>query len=67
VAAELAAEDLDTKVKRHRQVMEAEAKVKRDKALTASLFRSFNEVEQPNSNPLLAKSHCLTATNPLLD
>lgn len=67
VAAELAAEDLDTKVKRHKQLREQKAKEDRDKAIQTYLYRAFNEVEGPDSNPLLAKSHRLTATNPLLD
>lgn len=67
VAAELAAEDLDTKVKRHRQLQEQKAKEQRDKAIQSYLYRAFNDVEAPDSNPLLAKSHRLTATNPLLD
>lgn len=67
VAAELAAEDLDTKVRRHRQLREQKAKEDRDKAIQSYMFRAFNDVEAPDSNPLLAKSHRLTATNPLLD
>jgi hypothetical protein len=67
VAAELAAEDLDTKVKRHRQLREQKAKEDRDKAIQSYMFRAFNDVEAPDSNPLLARSNRLTATNPLLD
>jgi hypothetical protein len=67
IAAELAAEDLDTKVKRHKQLRKQKAKEDRDKAIQTYLYRAFNEVEGPDSNPLLAKSHRLTATNPLLD
>jgi hypothetical protein len=58
---------LDTKVKRHRQLREQKAKEERDKAIQTYLYRAFNDVEGPDSNPLLAKSHRLTATNPLLD
>jgi hypothetical protein len=67
VAAELAAEDLDTKVKRHRQLQAQKAKEDRDKAIQSYMYRAFNDVDGPDSNPLLAKSHRLTATNPLLD
>jgi hypothetical protein len=68
VAAELASEDPDTKVKRHRQVQEQKAKEERDKAIQSYLYRAFNDVEVADSNPLLAgRSHRLTATNPLLD
>jgi hypothetical protein len=67
VAAELAAEDLDTKVKRHRQLQQQKAKEDRDKAIQSYIYRAFNDVDGPDSNPLLAKSHRLTATNPLLD
>lgn len=68
VAAELASEDLDTKVKRHRQLREQKAKEERDKAIQSYMYRAFNDVEAPDSNPLLAgRSHRLTATNPLLD
>lgn len=69
VAAELAAEDIDTKVKRHRQIMQQEVKNKRDKAITQYLYRAFNEPSDygvADSNPL-GNNHRLTATNPLLD
>eukprot|EP00775_Hariotina_reticulata_P008674 gene8674-8855_t len=69
VAAEMAAEDVETKVKRHRQVLLQEAKDKRDRSIQSYLYRAFNEpssVDTHDSNPL-SKSHRLTATNPLLD
>lgn len=67
VAAELAGESMDTKVKRYRQEKATNAREERDKAIQSYMFRAFNDVELPDSNPLLAKSHRLTATNPLLD
>jgi len=69
VAAELAAEDVEAKVRRHRQVQLQEAQDKRDKAIQSYLFRAFNEPSSAatrDSSPL-TKHHRLTATNPLLD
>lgn len=70
VAEELVKEDLDTKVKRHRQVMEQEEKDKRDRAIQDYLRHAFNEPSMSDigadSNPL-QRSNRLTRTNPLLD
>jgi hypothetical protein len=70
VAAELASEDLDTKVKRHRQIMEQEAKEKRDKAIQLYMQRAFNEpslADVGDHANVLGRSSRLTRTNPLLD
>jgi hypothetical protein len=70
VAAELASEDLETKVKRHRQVMEQEAKEKRDKAIQLYMQRAFNEpslADVGDHANVLGRSSWLTRTNPLLD
>eukprot|EP00878_Enallax_costatus_P006620 GHUV01006938.1.p1 GENE.GHUV01006938.1~~GHUV01006938.1.p1 ORF type:complete len:332 (+),score=116.06 GHUV01006938.1:212-1207(+) len=69
IEAELEAEDVDTKVKWHRQVMQQEAKDRRDKAIQEYLYRAFNETSDYGTgdcNPL-GKNHRLIATNPLLD
>jgi hypothetical protein len=70
VAAELASEDLDTKVKRHRQVMEQEAKEKRDRAIQLYMQRAFNEpslADVGDHANVLGRNSRLTRTNPLLD
>jgi hypothetical protein len=70
VAAELASEDLDTKVKRHKQVMEQEAKEQRDKAIQSYMQREFNEpslADVGDHASVLGRSSRLTKTNPLLD
>lgn len=65
-----AAEDLDAKVKRYRQVMRQEADDARNRAIQRAVFRAFNDpfdnLASADSNPL-GKNHRLTATNPLLD
>jgi hypothetical protein len=70
VAAELASEDLETKVKRHRQVMDQEAKEKRDKAIQLYMQRAFNEpslADVGDHANVLGRNSRLTRTNPLLD
>ncbi|KAF8071329.1 hypothetical protein HT031_001412 [Scenedesmus sp. PABB004] len=77
VAAELAAESLDAKVARHRQVMAAEARDARDREVQRLIFRAFSDGDGGGggggagggnaSNPLVSGNHRLTATNPLLD
>jgi hypothetical protein len=70
VAAELASEDLETKVKRHRQVMEQEAKEKRDKAIQLYMQRAFIEpslADVGDHANVLGRNSRLTRTNPLLD
>ncbi|EFN52654.1 hypothetical protein CHLNCDRAFT_54290 [Chlorella variabilis] len=62
-------EDTETKVKRVRQVMQAEADDKAGKAIARYMHMAFNETTgEPtrDSNPLLRRSHKLSATNPLL-
>ncbi|KAF6262142.1 hypothetical protein COO60DRAFT_675402 [Scenedesmus sp. NREL 46B-D3] len=70
VAAELASEDLDTKVKRHRQLLEQETKEKRDKAIQFYMQRAFNEpslADVGDHANVLGRNSRLTRTNPLLD
>uniref|UniRef100_A0A383WLP1 G-patch domain-containing protein n=1 Tax=Tetradesmus obliquus TaxID=3088 RepID=A0A383WLP1_TETOB len=70
VAAELASEDLDTKVKRHRQLLEQEAKEQRDKAIQLYMQRAFNEpslADVGDHARVLGRNSRLTKTNPLLD
>ncbi|KAL4436390.1 hypothetical protein ABPG77_009952 [Micractinium sp. CCAP 211/92] len=62
-------EDQETKVKRVRQVMQAEADVKAGKAIERYMRMAFNDATgEPtaDSNPLLRRNHKLSATNPLL-
>ncbi|KAL4855520.1 G patch domain-containing protein 2 [Chlorella vulgaris] len=62
-------EDADTKVKRVKQVLQAEADDKAGKAIARYLHMAFNDTTgEPtrDSNPLLRRSHKLSATNPLL-
>lgn len=70
VAAELASEDLDTKVKRHRQLLEQEAKEQRDKAIQLYMQRAFNEpslADVGDHASVLGRNSRLRKTNPLLD
>ncbi len=61
-------EDPDVKVKRVRQVMQAEADDAAEKALARALYRAFNDSScygSTDSNPLLRRSK-LSDSNPLL-
>lgn len=69
VAQELAAEDVDTKVKRHKQVARQEAEDARGRAIhhyLSSVLSGYDGTSNTDSNPLLRRNK-LSATNPLLD
>lgn len=66
---ELADEPLDVRVKRYRQVMQAEADEKAGRQIERYVRSAFNDATgEPtsDSNPLLRRNKRLTATNPLL-
>lgn len=58
-------EPVDSKVKRWRQVMQAEADDKAGKALDRYIFREFRDDSSLDTNPLMRKNN-LTRSNPLL-
>jgi hypothetical protein len=69
VAQELATEDADTKVKRHKQVARQEAEDARGRAIhhyLSSVLNGYDGTSNTDSNPLLRRNK-LSATNPLLD
>ena len=69
---ELAGEDIQTKVKRVRQVMQAEADEKAGKELARLVYSAFREdghhggSSTTDINPLLRKNRKISARNPLL-
>jgi len=67
---ELAHEDIDTKVKRVKQVVQTEIDDAAGKEIARYIYRSLGEGDGAGNtsdiNPLLKKSHRLSATNPLL-
>lgn len=69
VNAELASEDIDTKVKRHRAVMLREAEEAKERAIKSYIFRAFSEPSDSatSGNMPTTRNHRLSALNPLLD
>ena len=69
---ELADEDLETKVKRVKQVMQADVDDKAEKALAKLVYSAFRDGDggpggsTKDDNPLLRKNRKLSARNPLL-
>lgn len=62
-------ESFDAKVKRHRQVLQAEADTKAGKAIQRYMYMAFNDTTgeaTADVNPLLRHNKRLSATNPLL-
>lgn len=62
-------ESFDSKVKRHRQVTQAEADDRAGKAIQRYMYMAFNDATgeaTADVNPLLRRNKRLTATNPLL-
>jgi hypothetical protein len=62
-------ESFDTKVKRQRQVMQAEVDDRAGKAIQRYMYMAFNDATgeaTADVNPLLRRNRRLTATNPLL-
>jgi hypothetical protein len=69
VAQELASEAVETKVKRHKQVMRQEAEDARGRAIhhyLSSVLNDHDGTSNTDSNPLLRRNK-LSALNPLLD
>ena len=66
----LAKESTEAKVKRVRQVMQAEADAKAGKAIQRYIYSAFRdqtgEPTAADANPLVRRNHKLSATNPLL-
>ena len=62
-------ESFDTKVKRQRQVLQAEVDDRAGKAIQRYMYMAFNDTTgeaTADVNPLLRRNRRLTATNPLL-
>lgn len=62
-------ESFDAKVKRHRQVAQADADAAAGQAIQRYMYMAFNDATgeaTADVNPLLRRNKRLTATNPLL-